>query len=92
MLDTRVHPRHLDIVKRLRRAGGHLRRIIEMIEDERPCMDIAQQIHAVEKALVQAKRTLIQDHIVNCLEDAADGLSRERRRSLKEFKAIAKYL
>ena len=92
MLDTRVHPRHLDIVNRLRRAGGHLRSIIEMIEDERSCLDIAQQMHAVEKAVVQAKKTLIQDHIVNCLEDAADGLSREQRRSLEEFKAIAKYL
>jgi Metal-sensitive transcriptional repressor len=40
-----------------------------MIEDERACLEIAQQLHAIEKAVCQAKRTLIQDHIDHCLED-----------------------
>jgi DNA-binding FrmR family transcriptional regulator len=29
-----------------------------MIEEGRPCLDIAQQLHAVEKAVAQAKKTL----------------------------------
>lgn len=92
MPEIRVHATHPEIVNRLKRAEGHLRSIIAMIENERPCLDIAQQMHAVEKAVAQAKKTLIQDHIDNCLEDAVGGLSRERRRSIEEFKAIAKYL
>ena len=35
----------------MKRAEGHLRRVIGMIEEERTCHDIAQQLHAVEKAI-----------------------------------------
>jgi len=34
-----------------------------MIETQRPCLDVAQQLYAVEKAIAQAKKTLIHDHI-----------------------------
>ena len=86
------HATHPEIVKRLRRAEGHLRSIVEMIEAERSCLDIAQQMHAVEKAIGQAKRTLIQDHLDNCLEAAVGALPRQQRRPIDEFKEITKYL
>jgi hypothetical protein NreA len=81
-----------EIVKRLRRAEGHLRSIIEMIDTQRPCLDVAQQLHAVEKAIAQAKKTLIHDHIENCLEQAVGPLARAQRGPVDEFKAITKYL
>ena len=70
-----VHQSHEAIIKRLKRADGHLRGIITMIEEGRECVDIAQQLHAVEKAVCQAKRTLIQDHIDHCLEDTVSALN-----------------
>ena len=57
------HRSHPEIVKRLRRAEGHLRSVIAMIEAERPCLELAQQMHAVEKAIGQAKKALIEDHL-----------------------------
>ena len=87
-----LHETHAEIVKRLKRVGGHLRGVIEMIEAERPCLDIAQQLHAVEKAIGQAKKTLIQDHLDNCLEEAVGTLPRNQRRPIDEFKEITKYL
>ncbi|MER9630914.1 metal-sensing transcriptional repressor [Mesorhizobium sp. M0213] len=87
-----VHETHPDIVKRLKRAGGHLKGVIEMIEAGRSCLDLAQQLHAVEKAISQAKKTLIQDHLNHCLEDVVGPLAREQRRSIDEFKDITKYL
>ena len=72
--------------------GGHLRSVIEMIEAGRPCLDLAQQLHAVEKAIGQAKKAMIQDHLDHCLDDAIDLPAKERRQSVQEFKAIAKYL
>lgn len=87
-----VHGTHPEIVKRLRRAEGHLRSIVGMIEAGRQCVDIAQQLHAVEKAVSQAKKTLIQDHIDHCLEQAVGPLPRDRRGPVDEFKAITKYL
>ena len=79
-------------MKRLRRAEGHLRSIVAMVAEGRPCLDIAQQLHAVEKAIAQAKKTLVHDHIDHCLEDAVSMNPREGRRSVADFKAISKYL
>ncbi len=90
MIKSIQHTTHHDIVKRLKRADGHLHSVIEMIESGRPCVDSAQQLYAVEKAITQAKRVLIQDHINHCLDAAsADAAS---RLDTTEFKAIAKYL
>lgn len=92
MTERHPHTTHPEIVKRLKRAEGHLRSIAEMIEGGRSCVDIAQQLHAVEKAICQAKKTLIQDHLDNCLEAAVGALPREQRRPIDEFKEITKYL
>jgi DNA-binding FrmR family transcriptional regulator len=92
MTDTALHATHPDVAKRLKRAEGHLRTIIGMIEEGRPCLDLAQQLHAVEKAIGNAKRTLIHDHIENCLEQAAGPLPRGARGPVDEFKEITKYL
>ena len=87
-----LHQTHPDIIKRLKRVEGHLRSTIAMIEQGRPCLDIAQQLHAVEKAIAQAKKTLVHDHIDQCLEHAARNDSRDGRKSLEEFKLISKYV
>ncbi|MER9529773.1 metal-sensing transcriptional repressor [Mesorhizobium sp. M0309] len=89
---SHTHETHPNIVKRLKRADGHLKGVIEMIEAGRSCLDLAQQLHAVEKAISQAKKTLIQDHLNHCLEDVVGPLAREQRRSIDEFKDITKYL
>lgn len=51
-----IHQSHPEIVKRLKRAEGHLRTIIGMIKANRPCVDVAQQLHAVEKAVRASRR------------------------------------
>jgi len=81
------HASHPDIVKRLKRAEGHLRSVIAMIEAERPCVELAQQLHAVEAAVTNAKRELIHDHIEHCLTGGETVKS-----DLKEIKQLAKYL
>ena len=90
--NVELHKSHPEIVKRLRRAEGHIRSIVAMIEQGRSCLDIAQQLHAVEKAVAEAKKTLVHDHIDHCLEHAARTNSRDGRKSLEEFKLITKYL
>jgi DNA-binding FrmR family transcriptional regulator len=87
-----IHASHPDIIARLKRAHGHLASVIQMIETGRPCVDLAQQLHAVEKAISNAKRELIQDHIDHCLEDAAGQNGRKAKAALAEFKTLTKYL
>jgi uncharacterized protein len=86
------HESHPEIIKRLKRAEGHLRSLVGMIEAGRPCLDLAQQLHAVENAIGNAKRELIQDHIDHFLEDSVKGGGKSAKTALAEFKALAKYL
>lgn len=87
-----LHQSHPEINKRLKRAEGHLKTIIAMIEEGRSCVDIAQQLHAVEKAICNAKKTLIHDHIDHCLERSVGPMARDARTPINEFKEISKYL
>jgi len=92
MAHQHVHDTHPNIIKRLQRAEGHLRRVIEMFREGRSCLDLAQQLHAVEKAVGEAKRTLIHDHVDHCLDTALNGSGRARNAVGGECKAISKYL
>lgn len=85
MTKPHTHASHPKLVTRLKRAEGHLRSVIGMIEDGRPCLDVAQQLQAVESAIRNAKQTLIHDHMDHCL-DSDDAHDRE------ELKAISRYL
>lgn len=87
-----VHESHPEIAKRLKRAEGHLRKVIAMLESGRSCPDVAQQLHAIEKAVGAAKQTLIHDHIDHCLAQALEDGPREAKAALAEFKDITKYL
>ena len=92
MADRHLHQSHPDVVKRLKRAAGHLQGVVEMIEADRPCLDVAQQLHAVEAAIANAKRTLIHDHLDHCLDHVVGAIPRAGRGPIDEFKAITKYL
>lgn len=85
MTETHKHSSHPDLVKRLKRAEGHLRHVIGMIETEQSCLDIARQLSAVESAITAAKRVLIHDHIDHCLDHDAASI-------LAEMKALARLL
>lgn len=87
-----MHLSHPEIIPRLKRAEGHLRSIVAMIEERRHCLELAQQLHAVEAAIASAKKALIQDHIEHCLEDASGEGGLDPRKALQEIKALAKYL
>ena len=86
------HTSHPDIINRLKRAEGHLKGIITMLEEERGCLDIAQQLQAVEAAIINAKKLLVHDHIDHCLEHAVREGTQSAEDTINEFKAITKYL
>ncbi len=87
-----VHSSHPDIIKRLKRADGHLKSIISMLEEGRGCLEIAQQLQAVESAIANAKKVLVHDHIDHCLEQAVQSGSQSADATIREFKQITKYL
>lgn len=86
------HDSHSKIIKRLKRAEGHIRSLVAMMENGRSCRDLAQQLHAIEKAITSAKRELIHDHMDHCLDDAVETGGKGARAAFVEFKQLAKYL
>jgi uncharacterized protein len=82
------HASHPAIALRLKRANGHLAAVLQMFEDKRPCLDLAQQLHAIESAVRKAKHELVHDHIEHCL----DGGERGAKAALREMKQLMKYL
>ena len=87
-----IHNSHSAIIKRLKRAGGNLSSIVAMLEEDRPCVEIAQQLQAVESAIGSAKKALIHDHISECLTVTSADTQGHDRNVAAEFRAIAKYL
>ena len=85
-------PTHPDVIKRLKRANGHLETIIEMIGEGRPPAQLAQQLEAVERAIENAKKALIHDHISHCVNRSLKAAGPAGRSALREFKLVARYL
>ena len=61
------HPSHPETEIRLKRASGHLSKVIDMVHDGRGCTDILQQLSAVISALESCRISLLQDHIDSCI-------------------------
>ena len=81
-----------EIAARLKRAHGHLAAVIDMLDAARPCLELAQQLHAVEKAVGNAKKQLIKDHIDYCMEETSEAMPKEFKALIKEFQGVTKYL
>ncbi len=80
------------LLARLRRAEGHLRAIVAMVQEGRDCVSIAQQLQAVEAAVVAAKREMIQHHIDHRLEDRLPEQDAKGVSLAAELKTLARYL
>lgn len=84
------HSENKDIISRLKRANGHLAKVIEMLESEDDCMKVVQQLQAVSSAISTAKKSYIYDHVEHCMAEAKD--KKAFTEKINEFKEITKYL
>ncbi len=67
MINTTVKKESLT---RLKRVEGQVRGIMKMVEDEKYCIDIINQITAAEKALSGVARIVMKRHVESCVSDA----------------------
>jgi len=56
--------------RRLRRIEGQVRGIQRMVEEDKYCVDILDQISAVRAALDKVGLHLMRDHIKGCVAEA----------------------
>jgi DNA-binding FrmR family transcriptional regulator len=59
------------VLTRLKRIEGQVRGIAGMVEDERYCIDVLQQISAAQAALDKVALALVDDHTRHCVLGAA---------------------
>ncbi|HEX5380185.1 MAG TPA: metal-sensing transcriptional repressor [Phenylobacterium sp.] len=86
------HATDTQLLNRLRRANGHLAKIVGMIEANRDGLEVAQQMQAVIGALENAKAVLIRDHIEHHLEEIVGPLPADTRAKLAKLSDLAKFL
>ena len=56
-----------DLVSRLNRIEGQVRGIRGMVEEERYCVDILNQVSAIQSALNSFNKELLSTHIRTCV-------------------------
>lgn len=86
------HAANPELLNRLKRAQGHLAKIVEMVAEGQDGLAIAQQMQAVVSALEKTKTLLVQDHIEHHLEGLAGPLPKATRDELAKLGQLAKYL
>ena len=64
-----------DLVRRLKRLEGQARGVQKMLDEERDCSEILQQLAAIRSAAHQTSLVLIREHAANCLLKPGDAAS-----------------
>lgn len=59
------------LVNRVKRISGQVEGIGRMIGEDRDCVEILNTISAVHSALRGLEAKLLEDHVCNCVHDAA---------------------
>lgn len=75
-----------DCLRRLSRIEGQVRGIAAMVDGERYCIDIINQIAAIQSALRKVEEVLLQNHVSCCIENAiASGNAEDQRTKVAEL-------
>lgn len=59
-----------DMLDRLGRIEGQVRGVARMLEGERPCMEVLQQLASVQAALRGLSKTVLRNYLERCATDA----------------------
>lgn len=76
-----------DIATRLARIEGQVRGIARMIEQDRYCIEILDQVSAITKALQQVSLGLLHDHLEHCVVDAVQAGGPQAQEKIEEATA-----
>lgn len=61
---------HMDVTHKLKIARGQIDGVLRMIEDDRYCIDISNQIMATEALLKKVNQEIMEAHIRNCVKES----------------------
>ena len=69
-LDIYTDKLQQDLMTRLSRVEGQVSGVSRMIEQQRPCMEVLQQLASVQAALRGVTKTVLRNYLERCATDA----------------------
>ena len=67
------------IARLLKTARGQMDGILKMVEEDRYCIDISQQLMATEAILNKANKEILTEHLKCCVADAKSDEEKEAK-------------
>jgi DNA-binding FrmR family transcriptional regulator len=75
------------VQKRLRRIEGQIRGLQRMVEEDRYCIDVLEQVSAATRALQSVALQLLDEHMAHCVAEAVKHGGDEATTKLEEASA-----
>ena len=72
----------------LKTARGQIDGVIRMVEDDRYCIDISNQIQAASAILAKVNQEILSAHIHVCVKDAMHGQPEDAEAKIEEVLEI----
>lgn len=77
------------VLNLLKTARGQLDAVIRMVEEDRYCIDISNQLMAIESLVAKTNVTVLKAHIAGCVRSACHcGTDAERDEKLLEVEDV----
>ena len=76
-------------MNRLKRVEGQLRGVMRLIDEGKYCIDVLNQLKAVQKALASVEANILKTHIENCVAQAISSPD-EAQQKIAELTKIIK--
>jgi DNA-binding FrmR family transcriptional regulator len=80
-------PDKVAIQRRLRRIEGQVRGLQRMVEEDRYCINVLEQVSAATRALQSVALELLDMHLAHCVSDAIESGGSEAAAKLNEASA-----
>ena len=82
---------HKKQLNRLKRISGQLNGVTKMVEDQRYCIDILNQMKAVTSALEAVEKSIINEHLNHCVHQAINSKrTADTNKMLEEIQSLLK--
>jgi CsoR family transcriptional regulator, copper-sensing transcriptional repressor len=78
-----------DATRRLSYIEGHIAGVKRMVEEERYCVDVLKQTHAIKRAIDKLETILLEGHLHTCvIEGVKNGREEEVLQELVDLYAV----
>lgn len=67
------------VTRLLKTAKGQIEGVLNMIEDDRYCIDVCNQLFAVQSLIKKANKEILQSHMNSCVREAFENGNGEER-------------